>query len=166
VRTRAKVASVLSSAVVLLGAWELAGAPATSPAGTTAGGTTSSGSTRSSTAASDGSTSSGSDGTTVAPDDPASAAADGTYTGDVVSTRYGDAQVAVTISGGTITDVTAVALPSRERRSDQISTSAEPILRDEVLAAQSADVSIVSRATYTSDGYLQSLQSALDDAGW
>jgi len=61
--------------------------------------------------------------------------------------------------------VTAIELPDDDRHSDQISWSAEPILRQSVLAAQSADVSVVSRATTTSHAYLESLQSALEKAG-
>lgn len=95
-----------------------------------------------------------------------SAAADGTYTGQSVSTRFGDVQVQVTISGGTITDVTALHLTDHDGRSVQISNRAAPILRSSVLSAQSADVAGVSGATYTSEAYLASLQSALDQAGF
>ena len=93
-------------------------------------------------------------------------ATDGTYTGSAASTRWGDVQVQVTISGGTITDVTALQLTDHDGRSIQISNRAEPVLRDEVLQAQSASVAMVSGATYTSAAYLQSLQSALDQAGF
>ena len=89
---------------------------------------------------------------------------DGTYTGDVISTRYGDVEVQVTIAGGTITDVTALELPSGDRRTNQISSQAEPILRDEALTAQSAEIDLLSGATYTSTGYERSLQAALDQA--
>lgn len=92
-------------------------------------------------------------------------AADGTYTGDSVPTRFGDVQVQVTVSGGQITDVTPLRLTDRDGRSVQISNRAAPILREEVLSAQSANVRMVSGATYTSEGYLNSLQSALDQAG-
>jgi uncharacterized protein with FMN-binding domain len=93
------------------------------------------------------------------------AVADGTFTGDDVNTRFGSVQVQVTVSGGQLTDVTALQLTDDDRKSVQISNRAEPILQSEVLAAQSANVSNVSGATYTSDAYLQSLQSALDQAG-
>lgn len=89
---------------------------------------------------------------------------DGTVTGSVISTRYGDVQVQVTISGGTITDVTALQLPDRDGHSSRISQAAEPILREEALSAQSASIDLLSGATYTSDAYAQSLQSALDTA--
>ena len=67
------------------------------------------------------------------------------------------------MSGGQITDVKTLALPSGGR-SGQIAAYAAPQLRSEVLTAQSAQVNTVSGATYTSEGYLQSLQSALDKA--
>jgi uncharacterized protein with FMN-binding domain len=89
---------------------------------------------------------------------------DGTVTGDTVSTRFGDVQVQVTISGGAITAVTALQLPSNDSHSARISQAAEPILRQEALTAQSASIDLLSGATYTSDAYAQSLQSALDQA--
>ena len=83
-----------------------------------------------------------------------------------MSTRFGDVKVQVTISGGTISDVTALQLTDDDGRSVSISNRAAPILRDEVLQAQSASVSFVGGATYTSAAYLQSLQAALDSAGF
>jgi uncharacterized protein with FMN-binding domain len=91
--------------------------------------------------------------------------ADGTVTGQVVSTRYGDVQVQVTISGGAITDVSVLQLPGGDGHSARISEAVEPMLRSEVLQAQSASVDLVSGATYTSTAYRESLQSALDAAG-
>src|SRR5207248_9073523 len=90
---------------------------------------------------------------------------DGTFTGPVVVNRYGPVQVRVTISGGQLVDVTAVQLPQDRSRSAAISNAAAPILRREVLAAHGADIDTVSGATYTSQGYAQSLQAALDAAG-
>ena len=87
---------------------------------------------------------------------------DGTATGAVISTRFGDVQVEVTISGGAITDVTALQLPNSDRRSQSIASSAAPILREEALTAQSASIDLLSGATYTSEAYAESLQSALD----
>ena len=81
-------------------------------------------------------------------------------------TRFGDVQVQVTISGGAISDVTALQLTDHDGRSVSISNRAAPILRDEVLQAQTASVSFVGGATYTSSAYLQSLQAALDAAGF
>ena len=82
-----------------------------------------------------------------------------------MQTQFGPVQVQVVMNGQKITDITALQLPSDRRRSQEISSYAEPILRTEALQAQSAKIDIVSGATYTSDGYAQSLQSALDQAG-
>jgi len=90
----------------------------------------------------------------------------GAVTGDAVSTQYGDVQLKVTVSGGKITSVEAVELPSNEPKSSEISSYAEPLLRQSALAKQSADIDAVSGATYTSDGYRTALQSALDKAGF
>ncbi|WP_089103164.1 FMN-binding protein [Streptomyces hyaluromycini] len=88
-----------------------------------------------------------------------------TVTGDTVQTRWGPVQVKVTIKNGKITDVTALQYPSDNPRDQQINDYALPQLRSEALAAQSASIDTVSGATYTSQGYQQSLQSALDSAG-
>ncbi len=90
--------------------------------------------------------------------------ADGTYTGDAVRTRYGNVQVQITVSGGVITDVQVPQYPSNNREDQQINARALPILISETTESQSADISMGSGATYTSDGYIQSLQSALDQA--
>ena len=86
-----------------------------------------------------------------------------TLTGSIVASRYGNTEVQVTISNGKITAVTALELPTHGR-SGQISSYVEPILSSEALTAQSARIDIVSGATYTSEAYAQSLQSALDQA--
>lgn len=88
-----------------------------------------------------------------------------TVTGNTVQTRWGPVQVKVTIKNGKITDVTAVQYPSDNPRDQEINQYALPQLRTEALAAQSASIDTVSGATYTSQGYQQSLQSALDSAG-
>jgi uncharacterized protein with FMN-binding domain len=85
-----------------------------------------------------------------------------TVDGPVAQTRYGDVEVRVVIANGKITDVVAVTLPSDRSRSARISQQAEPILRQEALQAQSAHIDIVSGATFTTEGYAQSLQGALD----
>ena len=92
------------------------------------------------------------------------ALADGTVTGSLVQTRFGPVQVQVTIASGKIADITALQLPSDRQRSAEISQVVEPMLRSEALAAQSAQIDLISGATYTSDAYAQSLQSALDQA--
>jgi uncharacterized protein with FMN-binding domain len=73
--------------------------------------------------------------------------------------------VRVTLKNGKITDVTAVSYPTDNPRDQEINSYAIPQLRREALAAQSAQIDSVSGASYTSDGYKQSLQSALDSAG-
>ena len=87
-----------------------------------------------------------------------------TYDGSVVNTRYGPVEVEITVSNGKILSATAIALPSGGR-SGAISRYVAPILSSEAVAAQSSNIDLVSGATYTSDAYAQSLQSALDQAG-
>jgi uncharacterized protein with FMN-binding domain len=91
----------------------------------------------------------------------------GQYTGQDITTRFGDVQVQITVSNGHITDVQAPLLPGDRARSFEISQTAGPILNNEALqavSAKTAQVDIVSGATYTSDAYIQSLQSAIDRA--
>jgi uncharacterized protein with FMN-binding domain len=88
-----------------------------------------------------------------------------TVTGAVAQTRYGPVQVQITVTNGTITAVKAVEYPTDRSRDRQISSYAIPQLDHEALAAKSAKIDMVSGATYTSMGYLTSLQSALDKAG-
>jgi uncharacterized protein with FMN-binding domain len=88
-----------------------------------------------------------------------------TFTGETVQTRWGPVQVRITLENGKLTDVTAVTCPTDNPRDQEINSYALPRLRSEALTAQSADIDTVSGATYTSDGYRQSLQSALDSAG-
>lgn len=161
---RTLFAGMLTSGVILgvgvgLGTAAQHGAVVSVPGtGVTGTGTTTSGGTT-------GGTGTGSSASGSSASGSGSSAADGTYTGDSVPTRFGDVQVQVTVSGGQITDVTPLRLTDRDGRSVQISNRAAPILREEVLSAQSANVRMVSGATYTSEGYLNSLQSALDQAG-
>ena len=87
-----------------------------------------------------------------------------TYTGSTASTRWGDVQVTITVTNGKITDVQVPVYPSGNGRDQEINAYALPILTQETLRAQGANIDTVSGATVTSDGYLQSLQSALDAA--
>jgi uncharacterized protein with FMN-binding domain len=89
-----------------------------------------------------------------------------TATGDAVDTPYGAAQVRVTVSAGKITKIEPLALQGNDPRSLMISSSAEPVLQQEALSAQSAAIDAVSGATFTSGSYDQSLQSALDKLGY
>jgi uncharacterized protein with FMN-binding domain len=83
-------------------------------------------------------------------------------TGPVENFGYGSIAVRITVVGSRITAVTVPVLDPLEPQSQQISEQAIPILRSEVLSAQSAQIDGVSGATYTSEGYVNSLQAALD----
>ncbi|TQJ30961.1 FMN-binding protein [Microbacterium sp. SLBN-146] len=129
-------------------------APAAASGSTTSAGATSSGAADGTGTISSGTT----DGTGT------STLADGTYTGGAASTRYGPVQVEVTVSGGAITDVQVLEYPDGNGRDRQINERALPVLVSETLSAQSSDIDMVSGATFTSRGYLDSLQSAIDQA--
>ncbi len=88
----------------------------------------------------------------------------GTVKGAVVRTQYGPVQIRLSYSGKRITDIQPLQLTDSSGTSVRISDRAAPILRRKALAAQSAQVDMVSGATYTSAAYLQSLQSAIDAA--
>lgn len=149
-RTRAVVSSIVASVGILLVGWQagaatldsqqqsggFASGPASTGGGSPAGGPTTSG------------------------------PRDGQYTGASVNTRFGAVQVQVTISGGAITDVTPLHLTDRGGTSVAISNQVAPLLRSEVLQSQSAHVQNISGGTYTTQAYLSSLQSALDQAGF
>ncbi len=128
-------------------------APAAAPAASTGPGPPSA--SASSNASSSAAGSSGSSGS-----------AGGTALGGAMQTRYGPAQVRVTVSGGKIVKVEAVALQNADRKSVEISSFAEPVLQQSVLTRQTAAVDAVSGATYTSLSYEGSLQSALDKLGF
>jgi uncharacterized protein with FMN-binding domain len=96
---------------------------------------------------------------------PSPAAGKRTVVGSVEDTRYGPVQVELVLNGTTITDVVTLQVPNQERRDIEINDQAVPILRQEVLAAQSAKIDAVSGASFTSSGYAWSVQAALDKAG-
>lgn len=111
-------------------------------------------------------------GATSAPPDPSrtpsrspSSPSTRKFVGSAVETRYGVVQVAVTTTGQKISNVAFVQLTAFDDRSQEINSAAGPILLQETLTAQSANIDSVSGASYTSEGYVQSLQSALDRAG-
>lgn len=87
-----------------------------------------------------------------------------TVTGDQVQTEWGPVQVALTVADGQITEVAVPVYPNGNPRDVEINSYALPILVQSTLDAQSADIDMVSGATVTSQGYLSSLQSALDQA--
>jgi uncharacterized protein with FMN-binding domain len=179
VRIRAVVSATLASVGILVAGWQSgthvagtasavgtsagsAGAGSTGASSAGPGSSGSAGSSAQSSGTTGSSGSAGSSGTTGSTG--AAAKAGGTFAGDVVQTRFGPVQVQITVSGGSISDVTALQLTDDGGRSVQISNYAAPLLRDEVLQAQSANVQTISGATVTSDAYLTSLQAALDAA--
>ena len=128
--------------------------PASSGGGSASSSGTSSGSSIGSSSGSSNGSSNGSGGST----------ASGTYTGNSVMTRWGAVQVQITVADGKITAAEAVEYPQANPRDRQINAYALPVLAQEATQAQSADIDAVSGATVTSDGYVQSLQSAIDQA--
>jgi uncharacterized protein with FMN-binding domain len=123
---------------------------------TIAASTSSARSAGSSTTTTAGSTTSSSTGTSTTAAS-SSDLADGTYTGASASTRWGPVQVEITVAGG-------VDYPADDRKSASINARAIPTLTQQTLSAQTAKVTSVSGATYTSTGYRTSLQSAIDAA--
>lgn len=123
--------------------------------------TSASGTTASSTPATSTPGATSTPSTTASPSASA-ASATKTVTGAAADTRYGPVQVKVTFSGTTITAVDTVQYPSESGRDVEINSQALPILQQETLSKQSAQIDTVSGATYTSEGYIQSLQSAID----
>ncbi len=94
----------------------------------------------------------------------ASSSSDRTYTGQDVSYRYGDIEVAVTVDGSRIVTVSVPQDDAFSPYSQTVNSAAVPILVREAVAAQGINFDVVSGATYTSDAFAQSLQSALDKA--
>ncbi len=151
------MAAVVASAGVLGAGW----AVGTANGATVANTTTTTGNAGTSTATSNSTTNSNSNTTTTS---GSTTYKDGTYTGTTVQHRFGSVTVTVTISGGKITNVTAQALDPGDGRSRSIDSQAVPIMKQEVLAADSANVQTLSGATYTTTAYITSLQSALAKA--
>ncbi len=139
-RVRAAIVGVLGSALVLATSWQVGTLlrPATPKPATTS--------------------------TSAASPAPGAATVSGSFTGASEPTQYGSVQVELVVVAGRITDVVALKLTDQGGRSVQLSNRAAPILRSEVLKSQSAKVSSVGGATYTTDAYLLSVQSAIDKA--
>ncbi|MFI1303031.1 FMN-binding protein [Streptomyces sioyaensis] len=89
----------------------------------------------------------------------------GTYTGDPVTTKYGTVQVAISVKAGQLSAVKVLKSPSGNGHDREIAAYALPRLTQEALNVHSARIDAVSGASYTSAGYIRSLQSALDEAG-
>ena len=94
----------------------------------------------------------------------AAATSGGTFVGAESSNKWGPVQVKITVAGSRITNVTAIHTPASKPKSVRINDRAVPMLESEALTAQSAQINTISGATYTSDSYALSLQSALDAA--
>ena len=112
---------------------------------------------------SDGSSSSSS-GTTDSGSSSSGGTSAKTYTGDTVQTRWGPVQVQITVQDGKITASEAIVYPNGNHEDVEINSAALPVLSQEAVQAQSADIDMVSGATVTSEGYLSSLQSSIDQA--
>lgn len=87
-----------------------------------------------------------------------------TYEGSTTQTRWGPVRVTITVTNRKITDVAVPVYPTGNNRDQEINSYALPILRQETISAQSASIDTVSGATVTSEGYIESLQAALDAA--
>ncbi len=133
---------------------------ATAPA--QASGVTGSTSSGTSSATGAGSSGSGSDSDTSSGTSSSTTSGTKTVTGTAADTRYGPVQVQITVVNGKITAAQAIDYPQNDPRDQQINSYAVPELNSEAVSAGSASIDTVSGATYTSDGYKQSLQSALD----
>jgi uncharacterized protein with FMN-binding domain len=87
-----------------------------------------------------------------------------TVNGDAVGTRYGPVQVQIVVTGGKVVSAEAIVYPTQDRRDQEINSWAIPQLNDEAVQAQDGGIDTVSGATVTSEGYIGSLQSAIDQA--
>jgi len=157
------VLSTLSTLVLLLGY----NTSTSGPLATSAPTSIQSGPITSSPGSTSGSTSSGSPstgGTSSGSGSGSNATGSTEVTGSVADTQWGPVQVRLTVTGGTISKVTVLEYPSGNGKDQEINDYALPILTQETVDAQSAQIDMVSGATVTSDGYLESLQSALDQA--
>ncbi len=165
-RARAAFLAGAGSAAILAIGWNaslgLIDTTTSAPvAASTPGGSGTDTSLKASTAPSDAQASASASAASVAPATVPAGPADGTYQGQAVGYEFGTVQVAVVISGGQIADVQNIIAQATKGR-DQ----AFPMLLTEVLQAQSASISNISGATYTTQAYAQAVQSALDAAGF
>ena len=103
--------------------------------------------------------------TVISSGDSGASGAAQTFTGSATQTEWGIVQVEITVADSKITDVQVLQYPNENPKDVQINNYALPVLIDETISAQSADIQMVSGATVTSVGYITSLQAALDEAG-
>ena len=135
------------------------------PSNTKAGSTSSSSTGSSSGSSGSSGSGSGSDGSSGASSSSSSASyKDGSYTGSVADAFYGNLQVQVTISGGKITDIAFLQAPNDNPNSQYINQQADPMLKQEAIQAQSANVNTITGATDSSQAFVQSLAAALNQA--
>jgi uncharacterized protein with FMN-binding domain len=92
---------------------------------------------------------------------PTNKPANGSFTGALIPTQFGDVQVRVVITSGRVTDVSALQMPTDRARSAEITQYVTPVLHDEVIQAQSARIDVISGATFTSEAYAESVNDAL-----
>jgi len=104
----------------------------------------------------------GATGSSPAPVGPVPSKVSGVFPGTTVTTEYGPVQVEIAVQNGKIVDVKALQYPVDRPRSEFISSQAIPLLREEVLQAQSAQINVISGATFTSNGFGESLVSAIE----
>ncbi len=156
------------SAVVLLFGFDASQRGTTStPAATISGsasGTKSGSGSGSGDSNSSGNSSGNSTGNSTGNDSGSTSSAAKTVTGSIAQTRWGPVQVQLTVKKASITKVSILQYPNGNGRDVEIADYSLPILIRETLANQNANIDMVSGATYTSTGYIQSLQSALDKA--
>lgn len=166
-RTTAAFVSGMATAGILAGgiAWGTGSGQSTPTTDENAQGSTDTPSTGSqgSESTNSGTTNSGDSGSV---NGGAGSAKDGTYDGDVVQTRYGPMQVEVVIKGGKIESATALQHPGGDRESEQINAQVIPMLNEAIVKYQTLNFGNVSRATISTNGYKESAQSALDQAGF
>ncbi len=160
--TSSSAAGVVALGAANAGAASADGSTSTPTQESGGGGSATGGSTGSS--GSSGGASSGSSGSGSSGSGSGSSSSSGTFTGDAVMTQFGAVQVEITVRNGEITKSVVTQVPWNNGRDQQINSYAVPVLNDEVVQAQSSSIDMVSGATFTSEGYIQSLQSAIDQA--
>ena len=160
--TRAKAAAILASAGVFATVWNVS--TASSQTVTTPATPTPPTTTTTTTVTATPTTVEPPTATTSTDTGSSTTLKDGTYTGTTETHRYGSVTVTVTVADGQITKISEDVVSDGDHHSDMINERSIPAIESEVLAANSADVSTISGATYTTQAFLDSLQSALDQA--
>jgi uncharacterized protein with FMN-binding domain len=160
-RVLASITATVASLVLLLGFKTHAPADATMQTASTPANDTNTSTTTTTSTSAPSSTTARNQTTTTA----ATRTKTTTVNGNEANTKWGPVQVQVTVTDGKITNVVALEYPDTNNRDVSINNRAIPALVSQTLKAQSADISGVSGATYTTEGFITSLQSALSKAG-